>query len=115
MRLTLARKLNLHQYGQYCAKRYAHEVSLLRNDHQMSEALGLCKVCGAELEEYTSKKNNTYMANIGTAIIHFVYNTCCYSWGDLSAAKKIFEANIHVEPIHEENTSDYVKARYVKI
>ncbi len=108
-------KLNLHQYGQYCAKRYAHEVSLLRIEHNNCEALDLCKICLAELEEYTSKKDNTYWANKGTAIIHFVYNTCCYSWSDLSAAKKIFEANAHIEPIHEQNTSDYVKARYVEL
>ncbi len=110
-----SRRLNLHQYGQYCAKRYANEVSLLRNDHDMCSALDLCKVCKAELEEYTSKKGNTYMANKGTAIIHFTYNICCYSWSELSSAKKIFEDNAHKEPIRMENTSDYVKARYVKI
>jgi len=97
------------------AKKYASEASSLRHDHEMSEALGLCKICYAELEEYTSKKDNTYMANKGTAIIHFVYNTCCFSWSDLSNAKKEFEENAHKEPIRMENTSDYVLAPYVEL
>lgn len=107
--------IDLHKYGQRMAIKYANEVSSLKNDHQMCESLGLCKVCGAELEEYTSKKNNTYMANKGTAIIHFVYNTCCYTWNDLKYAKESFEAQAHVEPIRKENTSDYILSPYVEL
>ena len=107
--------MDLSKYAQRMAKKYAHEVSILKNDHEMSEALGLCKICYAELEEYTSKKGNTYMANKGTAIIHFVYNMCCYTWADLTYAKESFEANVHVEPKRSENTSDYVLAPYVEL
>jgi len=106
---------NLYSYAQRMAKKYANEVSTLRADHQMCEALNWCKICYAELEEYTSKKGNTYMANKGTAIIHFVYNTCCYTWADLTYAKESFEAQAHKEPIHMENTSDYVLAPYVEL
>jgi hypothetical protein len=107
--------IDLHKYGQRMAKKYANEVSLLKVDVDNAKAMDLCCVCLAELEEYTSKKGNTYMANKGTAIIHFVYNTCCYSWGDLSAAKKIFEDNAHKEPRRAKNTSDYVLATYVEL
>jgi len=111
----MKQKLNLHKYAQRMAKKYASKASILKIDHNNCEALDLCKVCLAPLEEYTSKKGNTYMANKGTAIIHFVYNKCCYTWADLTYAKEIFEAYAHVEPVRAENTSDYVKAPYVEL
>ena len=87
----------------------------LKKDHEMCESLDLCKVCHVELEEYTSKKGNTYMANKGTPIIHFIYNRCCYTWLDLAYAKESYEAYLHEEPKRSKNTSDYIKAPYVEL
>lgn len=54
---------SLHDYGQECAKKYGPRSYKWVREIKRKQKENICVICDKQLEMYTSKKGNIYLAN----------------------------------------------------
>lgn len=103
--------MNLYDFAMECCKKYAKaKPSSDRIDLENYQALDMCPFCQVQLEEITSKKGNTYLANPDKSPHRKSY-VCVYSWQEFKGVPDIK----HKQPIRKENTPDYIEPPYVEL
>ena len=55
--------MNLHEYGQWAAKKYGPKKYKWVAEIKRKQKVNICLFCDKQLEMYTSKKGNVYLAN----------------------------------------------------